>query len=218
MNKKEIRASRSGRLMTAVGFAACALFGCLLVCNLTIIIKGVMHPEQPPSVLGITPMVVRSGSMSGEREGHIEVGDLIFVGRTDPAELEPGDVVAYMSGGAVVTHRITAIDAAPEGGLRFTTKGDANQAEDAEAVTEEQLVGVYLWRVPKVGDFALFLQRPLGMLVFLGVPLFAFILYDILRRQKYAACQSRRTAELEAELERLRSLSEETGGKEELLL
>ena len=112
MNGETQQACKAGsnRVLTAVGVALCVIFGFLLVCNLTIIIKGALFPEKPPSVLGLTPMVVLSGSMSGEAEDHIEVGDLVFVGRADPEELEVGDVIAYMNGGATVTHRITAID------------------------------------------------------------------------------------------------------------
>lgn len=218
MNGKTQQACKAGsnRVLTAVGVALCVIFGFLLVCNLTIIIKGALFPEKPPSVLGLTPMVVLSGSMSGEAEDHIEVGDLVFVGRAAPEELEVGDVIAYMNGGATVTHRITAIDTNTDGDLLFTTKGDANNAEDTTPVTEEQLVGIYRWRIPKVGDFALFLQTPLGMLLFVGVPVLAFLIYDIIRRQRYANRENRRTAELEAELERLRGMNEEKEQREEL--
>ena len=216
MNGETQQACKAGsnRVLTAV--ALCVIFGFLLVCNLTIIIKGALFPEKPPSVLGLTPMVVLSGSMSGEAEDHIEVGDLVFVGRAAPEELEVGDVIAYMNGGATVTHRITAIDTNTDGDLLFTTKGDANNAEDTTPVTEEQLVGIYRWRIPKVGDFALFLQTPLGMLLFVGVPVLAFLIYDIIRRQRYANRENRRTAELEAELERLRGMNEEKEQREEL--
>lgn len=218
MNGETQQACKAGsnRVLTAVGVALCVILGFLLVCNLTIIIKGALFPEKPPSVLGLTPMVVLSGSMSGEAEDHIEVGDLVFVGRADPEELEVGDVIAYMNGGATVTHRITAIDTNTDGDLLFTTKGDANNAEDTTPVTEEQLVGIYRWRIPKVGDFALFLQTPLGMLLFVGVPVLAFLIYDIIRRQRYANRENRRTAELEAELERLRGMNEEKEQREEL--
>lgn len=218
MNGETQQACKAGsnRVLTAVGVALCVIFGFLLVCNLTIIIKGALFPEKPPSVLGLTPMVVLSGSMSGEAEDHIEVGDLVFVGRADPEELEVGDVIAYMNGGATVTHRITAIDTNTDGDLLFTTKGDANNAEDTTPVTEEQLVGIYRWRIPKVGDFALFLQTALGMLLFVGVPVLAFLIYDIIRRQRYANRENRRTAELEAELERLRGMNEEKEQREEL--
>ena len=196
-------------VLTAAGVIFCILLGFLLLCNLTIIIKGTLYPEKPPSVLGITPMVVLSGSMSGEAEDHIEMGDLIFVRKASPEELKTGDIIAYISGGSTVTHRITAIDTAQDGSLLFTTKGDANNAEDTQQVTENQLVGVYQGRIPKAGDFALFLQTPLGMLLFIGVPLLAFIIYDILRRQRYASQEQKKAQEMEAELARLRSLAGE---------
>lgn len=194
-------------LGTVIGVVLCVVLGMMLLCNLTIIIKGTLQPDKPPSVLGVTPMVVLSGSMSGTQEGHIEAGDLIFVGPADPDSLQVGDVIAYMSGGSTVTHRITAINQGENGTLQFTTKGDANNTEDTQPVAEAQLVGRYLGRLPRVGDFALFLQQPLGMLLFIGVPLLAFILYDILRRQHYANRERQHTQALQAELERLRAMN-----------
>lgn len=201
--------SRFGKIKTCIGAALCILFGFLLVCNLTILIKGTLNPERPPSVLGITPMVVLSGSMSGDAEDHIEVGDLIFVGKADPEKLEVGDIIAFMSGQATVTHRITAVTVGENGERLFTTKGDANNAEDTEPVTEDQLIGIYRGRIPKAGDFAIFLQQPIGMLLFIGVPLLAFIIYDILRRQRYAKQEQSKAQEMEAELTRLRALAGE---------
>ena len=215
MRNKEKKETSSNKLVTAVGIALCVAFGFLLACNLTIIIKGTFYPDRPPSVLGVTPMVVLSGSMSGEAADHIEVGDLIFVDKiADPADLAVGDVVAYMEGDVVVTHRIMAIEQG-ETGLEFTTKGDANNAADLRPVHEEQLVGIYSFRIPKVGDFALFLQTPMGMLLFIGVPMLSFLLYDILRRTRSAKKEDARTAELEAELERLRALAGEKENKGE---
>ena len=197
------------KVFTVIGAILCVIFGFLLVCNLTIIIKGAVAPEKPPSVLGTTPMVVLSGSMSGTAEDHIEVGDLIFIGKARPEELEQGDVIAFMQGTTVVTHRIVGIETGEDGKLLFTTKGDANNAEDQHPVPEDKLVGIYKARIPRVGDFAMFLQTPTGMLLFVGLPLMAFVIYDILRRQKITAKQQQRNAELKAELARLRRLSEE---------
>lgn len=203
------KASRSSRIAAVLGLVLCVLLGSLLLCNLIIIVKGALQPDRPPSLLGVTPLVVLSGSMSGTQEGHIETGDLVFVRSVAPETLEEGDVIAFLSGGVTVTHRITAIDTAEDGSLLFTTKGDANDTEDTDAVTAEQLVGIYQGRIPKVGDFALFLQRPLGMLLFIGVPLLSFILYDIFRRQRNARFEKEKAQEMEAELARLRSLTEE---------
>lgn len=64
-------------------------------------------------------MVVLSGSMSGQAEDSLEVGDLALIRRVEPDTLKVGDVVAYMSGGSAVTHRITAIETAEDGSLLF---------------------------------------------------------------------------------------------------
>ena len=212
MAKEVGREEKSGviqKVLTGVSILLCIVFSFMLICNMTIIIKGTLYPERPPSVLGITPMVVLSGSMSGDAEDHIEVGDLIFVGKTEAEELEVGDVIAFMEGKVVVTHRIIEVQTGENGEPEFLTKGDANNAQDQRPVTANNLVGIYKARIPKVGDFALFLQTPMGMVLFIGLPLLAFIIYDIIRRQQYARKESKKTAELEAELERLRKLAGE---------
>lgn len=194
----------------AAGLVLCVVLGLMLLCNLTIIVRGTLDPERPPAVMGLTPLVVLSGSMSGEQEGHIEVGDLIFVAQADPAELEAGDVIAFMSGQTVVTHRIVRVETAADGSLQYITKGDANNAEDTDPVPADQLVGVYQGRIPKAGDFALFLQEPLGMMLFVGGPLLGFVLYDIIRRQRYAIQEKKKASEMEQELARLRAMTGES--------
>lgn len=208
MAQEKSKSNLLHKVMSVVGLILCVIFGFMLICNLTIIVKGTLHPEMPPSVLGKTPLVVQSGSMSGTAEDHIEVGDLIFVVPAAPEELQVGDIIAFKEGSglSVTTHRIVKVIEQEDGGLAYTTKGDANNTVDQEQVTEERLVGVYESRIPKVGDFAMFLQTPLGMIVFIGVPLLAFILYDVIRRQRYANRENAKTAELEAELARLRAM------------
>ena len=211
MSKPDNKKANSAphKILTVIGIVLCVIFGFMLICNLTIIIKGTIDPERPPAVLGTTPLVVLSGSMSGDAPDHIEVGDLIFVGKAEAEDLEVGNIIAFMQGKSVVTHRIIEIQTGENGELLFYTQGDANNAPDQRPVTENELVGIYKGRIPKVGDFAMFMQTPLGMVIFIGIPLAAFIIYDIIRRQRYAAKENKRTAELEAELERLRTLAGE---------
>ena len=191
-------------VLTVVGAVLCAVFSFLLVCNVIIIVKGTLHPETPPAVLGVAPMVVLSGSMSGTAEDHIEVGDLIFTTTPDLDSLQVGDVVAFMDDDVVVTHRIVDITADKSGRKQFVTKGDANNTEDP-AIYPEAVIGVYRGRIPKLGDFALFLQKPLGMAVFIGVPVCAFVIGDVIRRRKQAQHSDEETARLREELERLKA-------------
>ena len=187
-----------------IGLVLCVVFALLLVCNLTIIVKGAINPDSLPSVLGVTPLAVQSGSMSGTARDHIEVGDLIFVKPVKAEALKPGDIIAFKEGSIVVTHRIVRIETAEDGTLQFITKGDANNTEDSQPVSAANLVGKYAGRIAHLGDVALFAQKPVGMAVFIAVPVLCFVLYDASVRRREAAREARRTRELERELERLR--------------
>ena len=199
-----MRKNAGSVVLTVVGAVLCAVFSFLLVCNVIIIVKGTLHPETPPTVLGVAPMVVLSGSMSGTAEDHNEVGDLIFTTTPDLDSLQVGDVVAFMDDDVVVTHRIVDITADKSGKKQFVTKGDANNTEDP-AIYPESVIGVYRGRIPRLGDFALFLQKPLGMAVFIGVPVCAFVIGDVIRRRKQAQHSDEETARLREELERLKA-------------
>ena len=174
----------SKRILFIIGAVLCCIFAVILVCNLTIIIKGVANPRIPPSVFGVTPMVVQSGSMSGNAEDHIEVGDLIFTVNPDTDKLKAGDIISFMDGNIAVTHRIIVF-------------------------------GLYKGRVPGLGDFAMFLQKPLGMAVFIGIPVCAFIICDIVRRQRSSGKRDKETEELKAELERLPAAAGEKNPEKE---
>ncbi|MCR5808091.1 MAG: signal peptidase I [Clostridiales bacterium] len=256
--------------VSVIGAALCVLFGLLLIFNITIIVKGLIHSDVPPSVFGITPLVVKSGSMSSDVQhsiyrseivgmteaelasikvgdtvytmaedhkvantimsvnaldtddpfylverpaaDHIEVGDLILTKKADVNELKAGDVISYMENSSVVTHRIIKVN--NEGGaLSFTTKGDANNTQDTDPVPADKVVGRYSARIPALGDFIYFLQKPLGMALFIGVPVLTFIIFDIIRRSRSSKKDDDRTAELEKELERLRALAKEQAEK-----
>ena len=94
------------------------------------------------------------------------------------------------------------------------TKGDANNTEDP-VVGEDAVFGLYKGRIPGLGDFAMFLQKPLGMAVFIGIPVCAFIIYDIIRRQRSSGKKEKETEALKAELERLRAAAGEKNPEKE---
>lgn len=195
-------------LFSFIGLIMCVIFGSVLLCNITLIVQGAITPEMPPSILGKTPLVVMSGSMSGFQEGHLEVGDLIIIDKIDADKLQVGDVITYMleDSTTAVTHRIIRIEPT-DSGLTFITQGDANNVEDNEPVNESQIVGIVIKRIPRLGDFVIFLQEPIGMFLFIGVPVIIFIILDIIKRRKDSNRQADKTAELEAEIAKLKELA-----------
>ena len=195
MTKKRMR----DRVMKVVGILLCVVLIPILIINLTLIVKSFTSPEKVPDFMGYKPFIVLSGSM----EPVFASGDLVLVKEISPDSLKEGDIIAFREGNAVVTHRIMTITA--EDGVRqYITKGDNNNVEDRIAVTDDKIEGKYLLNVDGLGNAAMFMQTPLGMVIFIALPLILFILYDIFRRRYYERREKERTCEMEEELARMR--------------
>ena len=187
-----------------IGIALIAVLLPIMIANTTLIIKSYVKPNEVPSIFGVAPLIVQSGSM----EPTILVDDLIFTKKVDPDTLEKGDIIAFQPVGehSVVTHRIVDMYWDDEI-LQIVTQGDANNTTDAEPVLKPQVVGRYFLRLPGIGRIAMFLQQPLGMVVCVAVPLALFLLYDVLRRFLYNRKKKEEESSEKEELERLRALA-----------
>ncbi len=188
------------KIVGAVGIALCVVFVPLLLINVTLIVKSYTSPDKVPDFLGYKPFIVLSGSM----EPSIMTGDMVFVKETDPDSLKVGDVIAYKSGSAVVTHRIVEVKS-ENGETRYVTQGDANNAADQGMVKPADVEGIYQRRIAGAGNLAMFMQTTTGMILFVVCPLVLFVLWDVIRRQLESRKEMSRTKELEMELERLRA-------------
>lgn len=197
----------------------------LFAINLTLIIKGSTNEDLPPDVFGIAPMAVTSGSMDGGYEDSFAEGALIFVrllGEEEKQELEAGDIVTYRTEGSFVTHRIIQVNRSAAGSIEtVVTQGDAptNNIPDG-AIPVENVIGLCTGSVAGLGDFAMFLQTPVGILVVIGVPVLLYIVYDVTRitltnrRAKAAAAAGAQSeAEKDEEIRRLRELLAEKEGQ-----
>ena len=188
------------KIVGAVGIALCVVFVPLLLINVTLIVKSYTSPDKVPDFFGYKPFIVLSGSM----EPSIMTGDMVFVKETDPDSLKVGDVIAYKSGSAVVTHRIVEVKS-ENGETRYVTQGDANNAADQGMVKPADVEGIYQRRIAGAGNLAMFMQTTTGMILFVVCPLVLFVLWDVIRRQLESRKEMSRTKELEMELERLRA-------------
>ena len=117
-------------------------------------------------LLGWQVFTVVSGSM----EPVYHVGDLLYVRPTDPADLQPGDVITFVMNEQLVvgTHRVVEVEDTGER-LYFYTKGDANAAMDAAPVAQENVLGTPVFSIPLLGYVAAFVQQPPGSYVAVAV-------------------------------------------------
>lgn len=210
MNQAAAHKGRGKKISIIIGILLCIVLILVLIINITLIVGSYVNPEKVPSFLGYKPFIVLSGSMEPE----ISPGDLIITSNVDPEEIKVGDIISFREDGTtVVSHRVTEV--LTEEGLAFHTKGDANIGADAGTVLPEDIEGLYIWRIGGLGRIALFLQTPMGLLIFVIIPLCLIILYDIASRKLRNKKEKSREAELEAELEALRATvaAKETAGE-----
>ena len=73
-------------------------------------------------------------------------------------------------------------------------------------VPEDNLIGIYQRRIPKVGNVAMFMQTTTGLIVCVVVPILLLVGYSVLRRRKYEKAQKQDTDALLEELEELRAM------------
>lgn len=149
----------------------------LVVVNLVLIIKGTINTNEIPSIFNISPMIVQSDSMYPV----INKGDLIFIEKTEISNAIESDIIAFYEDEVVVTHRVNEIEIVL-GEVVITTKGDNNSSVDVNNVTSDNFIGIYKYRVSMLGDFAMFLQKPYGLILFIALPTIAYILFEVLRK------------------------------------
>ena len=189
----------------------------LLIINLTLIIKGSLSPDMPPDLFGTAPLAVTTDAMAGEEEGCFSDGALIFVKLLEEDEketLKEGDVITFRSEELFVTYRITEVVRGEDGSVHsFRAIGDKDAKEGVNVpltVSPENVIGVVTGSIAGLGGFAMFLQTPVGVLVFVGIPVVAYLIYDISRialsNKRAKAAQGEKLREKDEEIARLKAM------------
>lgn len=139
--------------------------------------KGIPKPALVSAYTIVSPSMVPN----------INVLDVIITTRvSDPAKIKVGDVITfnstdYRSSGVTVTHRVKKIEKTSDGKYLFTTKGDANNTEDATRQPFSSIYGKVLLRLPKLGYIQYILSTVLGWLLLIIVPTVLIIGADIIK-------------------------------------
>ena len=204
--KSPQRSGQSGhRALPIIGIVLCVILIPILIVNCTLLVKSLINQDEVPDFAGVIPLIVLTDSMYPD----IKSGDLIFVSKTDAAEVQAGDVISFFDpaggGSAVVTHKV--IERIEEDGkLSFRTQGINNNTADRLPVPAESLVGLYSGtRLAGAGNVALFLQSTPGLFVCVLLPLVALVLYEVLHRRKQEKSKDQDIDALMKELEKLKA-------------
>ena len=182
------------------------------LCNMigTLILVAVIATSIPlaiPRFLGYETYNVTSGSM----EPALPVGSVIYVQYVEPETVKTDDIIAFFSGGSVVTHRVVNNNLF-EG--KFTTKGDANPMVDFSDVPYSDLVGVVKYHIPVLGNYLMVYSNPITKYYLLAIA-FCGVMFNMLAgvfrrraeerfRIQVERWEKRQAARGKAELEEIR--------------
>jgi signal peptidase len=129
-----------------------------------------------PTVLSGRLAIVRSGSMAPA----MPIGSLALILPIRPAEVKVGDIIVFqppahptiLNPDVTVSHRVVEVQS--DGGLYFTTKGDANEDPDIFPIPATNVQGKVVFNIPRLGYAVSSLMRYvhtwLGFVFFVCIP------------------------------------------------
>lgn len=150
-------AQSAGRRSSFLPAALCNVLG-------TVLIVGVILAFLPVPLAKLAGYDIYN-IISGSMEPAIPIGSAIFVRSVNPATIEPGEVIAFERGGAVVAHRVV------ENNVSITTKGDANDSPDMTPVLYSSVIGRVEHSLPGVGGLLEMMTSGAGRLYAVGLVL-----------------------------------------------
>lgn len=122
------------------------------------------------SIAGWKPYVVLSDSMQKD----FQVGDVVVTRAVDPADIRPGDIIAFSSidpdaNGQVFTHKVREATTY-QGEPAFVTYGTTTGDNDAYPALASHVQGRFVFSVPKAGYVFDFFKSPMGYVVLVLIP------------------------------------------------
>ena len=176
----------------------------------TLISVNTLQPEQR-SIGGYRAFIVLSDSMS---KTDFSAGDLIVTKETNPSLLKEGDIISYVSkdpenNGSIVTHKIRSL--VEENGMHgFITYGTTTDTDDRYTVFDSDILGKYLFRIPKIGFFLQYLRTIQGYFFCIFLPfVFLIALQAINCIRLFQAYKKEQMDEIQAEKEKTQKIMEE---------
>ena len=175
--------AKQGLLAALIKVAGNVLFGVLLLFMAVLVFFLVQskYSGEVPSIFGYRVYMVLSGSMNPT----FDTGSVVFARPADPETILEGDIITFGGAGSdmLTTHRV--VDIQNEDGLKFTTRGDANNVDNPNPVPAENVVGRVHGSVPFLGYLMGFARTRQGLIFLVFIPGVLVILFELRNIFKY---------------------------------
>ena len=136
--------------------------------NAILIFKTVNNPNKTPDLFGKKAFIIVSGSMIPT----INIGDIVII--NDTTNVKTNDIIAFREGGMVIVHRIINEEVDVTGKTMYKTKGDNNNVEDLNLVDTLDIEGLFMFKIPYLGNIILFLYKNLFLVVVIIIVIILF--------------------------------------------
>ena len=110
--------------------------------------------------------------LSDSMKPAMDPGDVIFIKKINVDNLKVGDIITFQKEEFIATHRIIKFE-----DKSIITQGDNNNLAD-DPLTKENVIGKYIFKVPKIGYFYSFVRSPIGIIV-ISIIIVIIIIYEI---------------------------------------
>lgn len=132
--------------------------------------------------------IVKSGSM----EPAIKTGSIIAI--KPSAEYKVGEIITFGKDdkkNIPTSHRINATRM-EQGKMLYTTKGDANNAPDGKEISQNEIIGKVIFKMPYLGYVLDMAKKPIGFILLVGIPALAIIYDEVIKIVKEVKKMKRR--------------------------
>lgn len=143
----------------------------IIIYDMILIVQSIIKPNVTPSIFGIKTFTIISNSMNPI----FEIDDVIFVKKINANQLQKGDIISFVQGRDIITHRIESIEKR-NNEITFITKGDANNTTDINNVNVSQIEGKYIFKISKLGKVLSILKNKVVFFVIIVILIVCYII------------------------------------------
>ena len=220
LNEKKVSApenkkAKARKVLSILIIVALVLMIPVFIYNSIFLVKkATAKDNKPPAMLGYVSQYIPSDEFEPL---DMKKGDLIFIKKVDPSEVQVGDVISFMKdsvGDTIVIQKVDKILTNSNGELVGWEIIDFNGLKSQ--VLLNNFIGEYNGnRIPVVGGIANFMGTPWGIAICIIIPLALLVVCELVTAKKKEQGVNEEKAELMAELEALRKAKAEAEAQQD---
>lgn len=165
--------NRKSKIKKIINLIIYPIITILLICSIFIVLQVIKNPGETANLFGYKVFNIISGSM----EPNLNIGDIVIIKEIKTENIEKGDIITFRQEESAITHRVVDIVKENEN-TYYQTKGDNNNANDDVLVSNKDIEGIYVFRIPKLGIIISNIRNTTSIII---IVLVLYLIYKIMQ-------------------------------------